>query len=289
MDKHNFKAYLEEAILPGSGKAFYVPSLGGYLLYWGPTVPTDETAGYPPSCLFLHVDGSGEDTLYVNAGTVTSCNFDSHEIGLQAVLAAITNGNGASMIGVEDSAANYAGEDVEAVLAEIMTLVLKLTGGTLSGALSSTVGAAAAAVALRLGASATEGMEVKVIDETVELTNAVETDLTETVPAGAVILCAQVNLEALITGDGSGDDGLVKVGLGITADPDKYGKTADLTKNAKIDTIPDWTVLAAEETVTIKGCDAAGAAVTEKFTGGTGQDVRVWVVYAVTNSLDDAT
>jgi len=167
-------------------------------------------------------------------------------------------------------------------------LLHNLGGQTVAAGNTMTAGAAAAAVAMRFGASATEGLEVKVIDETVELTNAVETDLTSTLPAGAVVLCAQVNLEAAITGDGTGDDGLVKIGLGITADPDQYGKTADLAQNTKIDTIPDWAVIAAEETVTIKGCDAAGAAVTEKFTGGTGQDVRVRIVYIVPNSLDDA-
>jgi len=149
-----------------------------------------------------------------------------------------------------------------------------------------TAGAAAAAVALRFGAAASEGLEVKVIDETVVLTNAVETDLTETVPAGAVVLSVQANLETAVTGDGTGDDGLTKVGIGLTADPDKYGKTSALTQNAKIDTIPDWAVLAAEETVTVKACDDNGDAVTEKFTAD--GEVRVRIVYAACNSLADA-
>jgi len=161
-----------------------------------------------------------------------------------------------------------------------------------SGALTGKAGATAAAVALRLGATATEGLEIKVIDETVNLTNAVETNLTETVPAGAVILSVQANLQTTVVGDASGDNGLVKVGIGITADPDKYGKSADLVKNHKIDTIPDWAVLSGAETVCVKGCDAAGAAVTEKFVAdvpaGTRDQVRVRIVYAVPNSLDDA-
>jgi hypothetical protein len=158
-------------------------------------------------------------------------------------------------------------------------------GQSIAAANTITAGAAAAAVALRLGATATEGLEIKVIDETVTLTNAVETDLTETVPAGAVILSVQANLATAVTGDASGDDGLTKVGIGVTADPDKYGLSADLAKNTKINTIPDWAVLAGAETVTVKAADNAGAAVTEKFTAG--GEVRVRLVYAVLNSLDD--
>jgi uncharacterized membrane protein len=162
----------------------------------------------------------------------------------------------------------------------------------MSGVLTNKAGAASAAVAARFGATATEGLEIKVIDETVNLTNAVETNLTETVPAGAVILSVQANLQTTVVGDASGDDGLVKVGIGITSDPDKYGKSADLVKNHKIDTIPDWAVLSGAEIVCVKGCDTSGDGVTEKFVAdvpaGTRNQVRVRIVYAVPNSLDDA-
>lgn len=155
-----------------------------------------------------------------------------------------------------------------------------------TGVLSNTAGAAASAAILRLGKTATEGTEVKVIDEVVTLTNAVETNLTETVPSGAVILSVQANLNSAVTGDASGDDGLTKVGIGVTADPDKYGLTSGLTKNLKADTVPAWTVLSGAEQICVKAADNAGAAVTEKFVaGGT---VRVRVVYVTLNSLDDA-
>ena len=146
-------------------------------------------------------------------------------------------------------------------------------------------GAAAAVAAMRFGASATEGLEVKVIDEVVTLTNAVETALTETVPSGAVILSVQANNDTLVVGDASGDNGLTKVGIGPTGDPDKYGKTADLIKNSKVDTLPDWAVLGSEETIVVKGCDNAGTAVTELFVAG--GEVRVRIVYLACNSLDD--
>lgn len=155
-----------------------------------------------------------------------------------------------------------------------------------SGALTLKGGAAAAAVVARFGASATEGWEIKVIDEDVTLTNAVAEDLTEDIPTGAVILSVQANLETLIAGDTTGDDGLTKVGIGISSDPDKYGKTAALTQNSKVDTIPDWAVLASPEDIQVYAVDNSGTAVTEKFVAA--GVVRVRIVYAVCNSLDDA-
>jgi len=43
----------------------------------GATVPTDGTAGYVTGCLFMHTDGGAGTALYVNEGSVTSCNFDA--------------------------------------------------------------------------------------------------------------------------------------------------------------------------------------------------------------------
>lgn len=146
-------------------------------------------------------------------------------------------------------------------------------------------GAATAEVVARLGATATEGAEIRVVDEVVTLTNAVETNLTNTVPAGAVILSVQGNLNTLIVGDASGDNLGVKVGIGVTADPDKYGLSADLVKNTKINWVPDWAVLGSAETVTVKLAKTDGSAATEKFVAG-GQ-VRVRIVYLANNSLDD--
>jgi len=158
---------------------------------------------------------------------------------------------------------------------------------TSDGAVSLTAGAATPAVVARIGATATEGLEIKVYDETITLTNAVFTNTTLAVPAGAVILSAQVNLEDAITGDGTGDNLFALVGLGVSGgDEDKYGNTSAITKNAKIDTVPDWAVNAGE-TIALFALQADGnTASTEKFTGS--EDVRVRVVYAVCNSLDDA-
>lgn len=48
----------------------------GLLMASGDTVPTDGTAGYQPSCIFQHTDGAVGDFLYVNEGTLASCDFD---------------------------------------------------------------------------------------------------------------------------------------------------------------------------------------------------------------------
>jgi len=184
-------------------------------------------------------------------------------------------------------ARTYTIPDAGASASFLMTQGAQTVAGaqTFSAASTLTAGAAAAAVALRLGASATEGLEIKVIDEVVTTTNGVEDNLTETVPAGAVILYGQINLDTAVVGDASGDDLLAKVGLGTTADPDKYGKTAALTLDSKGDLIVDWAVLGSEETVAVRACKTDGTACTEKFTGS--ESVRVRLAYLVLNSLDN--
>lgn len=48
----------------------------GITFDWGTTVPTDATAGYAPGCIFMDVDGSAGQNLYVNVGTQASCDFN---------------------------------------------------------------------------------------------------------------------------------------------------------------------------------------------------------------------
>lgn len=49
----------------------------GLLLASGTTVPTDGTAGYQTGCIFQHTDGGDGTALYVNEGSVTSCDFNA--------------------------------------------------------------------------------------------------------------------------------------------------------------------------------------------------------------------
>jgi len=129
--KHMMPSCLEEADFPSSGKAFYVPSLSGNLLAWGPTVPSDTDEGYAKGCLFIHSDAASDATrLYINVGSGSSANFDAIDaVGIETELAATTSGNGASKVGVYDSAGNFTGTNVEAVLAEIITTLASAANG----------------------------------------------------------------------------------------------------------------------------------------------------------------
>ncbi len=49
----------------------------GLLFSNGDTVPTDAASGYQTGCLFQHTDGGDGTALYVNEGSVTSCDFNA--------------------------------------------------------------------------------------------------------------------------------------------------------------------------------------------------------------------
>jgi len=53
------------------------PTIAGLLIASGTTVPTDAAAGYQTGCLFLHTDGSTGTAVYINEGSVTSCDFNA--------------------------------------------------------------------------------------------------------------------------------------------------------------------------------------------------------------------
>lgn len=99
--------------------------------------------------------------------------------------------------------------------------------------------------------------------------------LSRQLPAGAVILLAQLKIPATISATTA-----TKIGLGIAADPDKYVLSAALTaqdagglRNLAVDAVP----LAAAETVGVYAVDNAGAAA--GTIGGTGQKVKVRIVF----------
>lgn len=153
-----------------------------------------------------------------------------------------------------------------------------------SGVVNQTAGASTAAVAQRFGATATEGLEIKVIDETVSgFTGAKTFDLTQDVPTGAVILSVQSNIETTVVAGGTS----VKVGIGIGGgDVDKYGKTGTFAQNQKTDSILDWDVLSGAEDIQIGILVTDGTSLGD--TNASAGAVRVRIVYALPNSLDDA-
>ncbi len=146
-------------------------------------------------------------------------------------------------------------------------------------------GSAAGLSALSFGGTKVEGLHVQVIEETVSLVGAAAkfVALTTPIPAGAVILSAQLNVEALVVAGGT----TVKVALGLNAgDVDKYGKTATLVKNQKANVIPDHAVLAAPEQIDVCGVVTDGSALGDSnFTAGS---VRVRIVYLELASLTNA-
>lgn len=143
-------------------------------------------------------------------------------------------------------------------------------------------GVAAPSVWQSGGRTVAEGYQLRVIDEVIShVGNAALTKaLTTQVPAGAVILAVQANADVALTGGGT----TVRFGVGVAADPDKYGNSAALTKNAKINTIPAHAVLGAPEALVVAATTGGGAAGDTALTVGA---VRVRVVYAQAVSLAD--
>lgn len=90
----------------------------------GETVRAAGGATYPLAGIFIGFEADGTTPLVLVLGPL---NYLLSQAALEADLAAITAGLGASKIGVYDVATNFAGEDVEAVLAEIMTIFAKTT------------------------------------------------------------------------------------------------------------------------------------------------------------------
>lgn len=125
------------------------------------------------------------------------------------------------------------------------------------------------------------GCKVVEVDEIITGLAAISTDISQDIPDGSVLLCVQANIETLVVAGGTS----VKVGIGPTSDPDKYGITSALTKNLKIDTIPAHDVLSGAEDVQINMCATGGGIGDSAASSG---DVRVRLVYAIPVSLDDA-
>lgn len=83
------------AAYPPGGMLIALNDLQQPAVVCGATVPTDATAGFGKGCIFIHTDGSGgNDVIYTNVGSVTSCNFDP-----------LTNAAGLDLTGLTATAA----------------------------------------------------------------------------------------------------------------------------------------------------------------------------------------
>ncbi|MAT51522.1 MAG: hypothetical protein CMK32_10105 [Porticoccaceae bacterium] len=121
--------------------------------------------------------------------------------------------------------------------------------------------------------------------EQVTLTNSLKVDLTNTLPAGAVVKAVRARIDTAVTGDGSGSDNFAKIGVGTAADPDLYGLTSALTANTKVTSMIAHAVIASETTVSLYTCQTGGTASDEKFTAG--GLVTVEFLYEVCEALPD--
>jgi hypothetical protein len=125
------------------------------------------------------------------------------------------------------------------------------------------------------------------VEEILTLTLAVSRAMTAQIPVGAVIRSIHVNNETLVAGDGTGDNALERIGVGIAGNVAKYGATANLLKNTKLSRNVPHAVLAAAETITLFGVATNGTtAATERFVAG--GRVRIRVCYVVPLDLPNA-
>jgi len=116
--------------------------------------------------------------------------------------------------------------------------------------------------------------EVGMLDDTVGLDPAAASfDLSVVVPAGSVIIGAQLKLVTAVTGA----SGAARVGLGTPGDANKYGMTAGLTSGLTISNIPDWKPLAVTEYIRVYALGAGGGAA--GTIGGSAESLKVRVMY----------
>ncbi len=138
----------------------------------------------------------------------------------------------------------------------------------------------------RIGPTATEGLELRVIDVTVTPA-AVETAVA-TLPAGSIPIAVLGNVQSALTGGGT----TVTWSLGTAASPNKYGtagypSAADsLAKNSKSRFLGPFTQLTSAEPIVLTGAATGGAA--DGNTALTVGSVRVVIIYWTCNDLDDA-
>jgi len=150
----------------------------------------------------------------------------------------------------------------------------------IAGSVTRTDGDASGVVVQRFGASATEGLETVVVDKVVTL-GAVEGAAVFTVPSGAVLRAVQANVCVSAVAGGT----TTTVGLGVSIDPDAYGVSASLSKNAKVNMLLSPVRLAAAVDIAAFPCAGDGSIGDTLFSAGT---LRVRIVFDRLTSLDNA-
>lgn len=85
--RNGYRVYGRQDI---SGVTTIFENEDGYIFFaMGATVPVNAGAGYLRGCLFLHTDGALGDSLYINEGSVTSCDFNASESAASTITAVL--------------------------------------------------------------------------------------------------------------------------------------------------------------------------------------------------------
>lgn len=126
------------------------------------------------------------------------------------------------------------------------------------------------------------GLLIDTLEAEVSLSpSAANFSITKTIPAGAIVLLAQLDIPATVSATTA-----TKIGLGISSDPDKYALSAALTAE-DVGGLTNWATaaipLSSTETIRVSACDNAGAAA--GTIGGTGQLVKVRLTWIRPDTL----
>lgn len=224
--------------------------------------------------------GQSSPTYRVRCSAYTSGSPAISMAGSVNIISQVLNSNGAIIFQVTETgitalAATIAGQ----------TPMVPGTAQAITAQQSINVAAVAAAAALGFGSTAASGLLIMEQEEVVALAaaGAKFVAMTNAIPAGAVILSAQLNLDSLVVAGGTS----VKVGLGDhTGVCNTYGNTLALTKNTKANLLPAYAALASAVTLEVCACATVATGLGDSnFTAG---NVRVRIVYLKTASLPDA-
>lgn len=108
---------------------------GGLLFQTGTTVPTDAAKGYGTGCLFLHTDGTAGAVLYVNEGSITSCDFNAlnpSNIDINALSAAVVDVAADSLAILDATDSSTKKEAIADIIAGVAGTGLSASSGVLS-------------------------------------------------------------------------------------------------------------------------------------------------------------
>lgn len=277
---------LDVSIGGGYGATGLTVSNAGVLQTNGAVTATAITLEHATTpAIVLATGKTNTGTITVNGNTSGSLIVTTDDSTAEAVtLTAAAQTTGATTVTIpnmDNVSASFVMTDTAQTVAGVKTL----TGANVhsDANLFSNDGGATGAIAMRFGATQTEGLEVRVYEATLN-PNAIETAALNT-PAGAVILSVQANVEGALTAGST----TVTWSIGINGTVDKYGTVTGgdgLTQNGKLDTIADWAVLGGAEQMVLAGAITGGG--TAGDTALSVGSVRIRVVYLMTNSLDDA-